>query len=79
MYPRPIPEDARIKRALYVGGVTLVVALATVLGNLLVQARTLGDLPSGVSVREAARRSSHITEYTSRSAAPKSGAASFAH
>ena len=52
---------------------------ATVLGNLLVQARTLGDLPSGVSVREAARRSSHITEYTSRSAAPKSGAASFAH
>jgi rhamnulokinase len=52
---------------------------ATVLGNLLVQARTLGDLPSGVSVREAARRSSHITEYTSRSAAPKSGAASFVH
>ena len=52
---------------------------ATVLGNLLVQARTLGDLPSGVSVREAARRSSHITEYTSRSAAPKHGAASFAH
>jgi len=27
MYPRPIPEDAKIKRALYVGGVTLVVAL----------------------------------------------------
>ena len=52
---------------------------ATVLGNLLVQARTLGDLPSGVSVREAARRSSHITEYTSRSAAPTLGAASFAH
>ena len=24
MYPRPIPEDAKIKRALYVGGVTLV-------------------------------------------------------
>jgi multiple sugar transport system permease protein len=27
MYPRPIPEDARIKRALYIGGVALVVAL----------------------------------------------------
>ncbi|HEX7978383.1 MAG TPA: FGGY-family carbohydrate kinase, partial [Gemmatimonadaceae bacterium] len=52
---------------------------ATVLGNLLVQARSLGDLPEGVSVREAARRSSHITQYTPRSAAPKPGAASFAH
>jgi rhamnulokinase len=51
---------------------------ATVLGNLLVQARSLGDLPAGVSVREAARRSSHITQYTSRSAAPMSGAASLA-
>ena len=52
---------------------------ATVLGNLLVQARALGDLPQGVSVREAARRSSHITEYTSRNAASMHGAASFAH
>jgi len=52
---------------------------ATVLGNLLVQARTLGDLPQGVSVREAARRSSSITEYTPRNAAPLSGAASFVH
>jgi len=52
---------------------------ATVLGNLLVQARTLGDLPAGVSVRETARRSSHITEYTPRSAAPKHGEATFAH
>jgi rhamnulokinase len=52
---------------------------ATVLGNLLVQARTLGDLPQGVSVREAARRSSRITEYTPRNAAPLSGAASFVH
>jgi rhamnulokinase len=43
---------------------------ATVLGNLLVQARALGDLPAGVSVREAARRSSSITEYTPRNAAP---------
>jgi rhamnulokinase len=51
---------------------------ATVLGNLLVQARSLGDLPAGVSVREAARRSSHITKYTSRNAAPMSGAASLA-
>jgi rhamnulokinase len=52
---------------------------ATVLGNLLVQARTLGDLPPGVSIREAARRSSSITEYTPRNAAPLSGAASFVH
>ena len=36
---------------------------ATVLGNLLVQARALGDLPSGVSVRDAARRSARLTEY----------------
>jgi rhamnulokinase len=52
---------------------------ATVLGNLLVQARALGDLPEDVSVREAARRSSRITEYISRKAAPMHGAASFAH
>jgi len=30
---------------------------ATALGNLLVQARTLGDLPHGVSIREVVRRS----------------------
>jgi rhamnulokinase len=36
---------------------------ATALGNLLVQARTLGDLPAGVSVREAARQSSRLTTY----------------
>ena len=52
---------------------------ATVLGNLLVQARSLGDLPVGVSVRDAARRSSRLTEYTSRHAAPDRGAASLAH
>lgn len=51
---------------------------ATVLGNLLVQARTLGDLPPGVTVREAARRSSRITEYHSRHDAPHRSAASFA-
>jgi rhamnulokinase len=36
---------------------------ATALGNLLVQARTLGDLPAGISVREAARQSSRLTTY----------------
>jgi rhamnulokinase len=36
---------------------------ATVLGNLLVQARALGDLPPGTSVRDAARKSAHISEY----------------
>jgi rhamnulokinase len=51
---------------------------ATVLGNLLVQARALGDLPPGVSVRDAARRSSRITEYHSRHGAPHRSAASLA-
>jgi len=51
-------------------------AEATVLGNLLVQARALGDLPPGVSVREAARRSTHIREFTSQPAAPAHGSAS---
>ena len=36
---------------------------ATALGNLLVQARALGDLPAGTSVREAARRSVDTTTY----------------
>ncbi|HEV7994158.1 MAG TPA: rhamnulokinase family protein [Gemmatimonadaceae bacterium] len=52
---------------------------ATVLGNLLVQARTLGDLPAGVSIREAARRSSRIREFTPRHVAPAQGSAAFAH
>ena len=51
---------------------------ATVLGNLLVQARTLGDLPAGVTVRDAARRSSRITEFTSRQNAPHRRAAHLA-
>src|SRR5215207_1189162 len=51
---------------------------ATVLGNLLVQARALGDLPSGVTVRDAARRSARITDYHSRHSAPHGSAASFA-
>ena len=51
---------------------------ATVLGNLLVQARALGDLPAGVTVRDAARRCSKITEYHSRHGAPHRSAASFA-
>ena len=52
---------------------------ATVLGNLLVQARTLGDLPYGVTVREAARRSSRIREFTPRQVAPAQGSTAFAH
>ena len=36
---------------------------ATALGNLLVQARALGDLPAGTSVRDAARRSATLFEY----------------
>ena len=38
-------------------------AEATALGNLLVQARTLGHLPEGVSIRDAARRSFNCVEY----------------
>lgn len=37
---------------------------ATALGNLLVQAFALGDLPAGLSVRDVARRSATIVEYT---------------
>jgi rhamnulokinase len=37
---------------------------ATALGNLLVQARTMGDLPAGQSVRDVARASSTLTTYT---------------
>ena len=49
---------------------------ATVLGNLLVQARALGDLPGHLTLREVARRSTTLTEYlprtvaTSRTASP---------
>jgi hypothetical protein len=50
-----------------------------VLGNLLVQARTLGHLAPGVSVREAARSSTCIREFTSRTGAPVMDAASLAH
>jgi rhamnulokinase len=46
-------------------------AEATVLGNLLVQARALGDLPPGVSVRAAARSSTTIREFTSSPALPR--------
>ena len=51
---------------------------ATVLGNLLVQARTLGCLPPGVSVRDAARSSTRIREFTPRTGAPAWDAASLA-
>lgn len=45
-------------------------AEATALGNLLIQARTLGHLPDGVSVRDVAARSSTLETYepNSRSA-----------
>ncbi len=39
---------------------------ATALGNLLVQARAMGDLPEDVSVRAAARRSADLRTYTPR-------------
>jgi rhamnulokinase len=42
---------------------------ATVLGNLLVQARTMGDLPTGMPIRELARRSSHLVEHSPMSPA----------
>jgi rhamnulokinase len=39
-------------------------AEATALGNLLIQARTMGDLPAGVTIREAAARSSDLRTFT---------------
>jgi len=36
---------------------------ATVLGNVLIQARAVGDLPAGLSLHEAAARSSDLVEY----------------
>jgi rhamnulokinase len=52
---------------------------ATVLGNLLVQARTMEDLPAAVSLRELARRSSRLVEYAPRPPAVNSApTASFA-
>ncbi|HYE95841.1 MAG TPA: FGGY-family carbohydrate kinase, partial [Rubricoccaceae bacterium] len=38
-------------------------AEATALGNLLVQARTMGDLPPGMSLRDVARRSADLRRY----------------
>jgi rhamnulokinase len=38
-------------------------AEATTLGNLLVQARTLGELPAATSIRDAARRSTTTQRY----------------
>jgi rhamnulokinase len=38
-------------------------AEATALGNLLVQARTMGDLPPGVTIRDVARRSADLRRY----------------
>ena len=42
---------------------------ATVLGNLLVQARTMGDVHAGMPLRELARRSSHLVEHSPMSPA----------
>ena len=36
---------------------------ATAMGNLLIQARTMGDLPANTSVREVAKASSELQEY----------------
>lgn len=44
-------------------------AEATVLGNLLVQARTMGDVDAGMPLRELARRSSHLVEHSPMSPA----------
>jgi rhamnulokinase len=39
-------------------------AEATAMGNLLIQARTMGDLPVGASIREIAAASSRLTVYS---------------
>ena len=51
MYPRPIPEDAKIQRALYVGGVTLVVALWLLPGAVLSLPRTSVYCANSAKVR----------------------------
>jgi rhamnulokinase len=51
---------------------------ATVLGNLLVQARALGHLPEGATIREISRRSSRIREFTPRRGPAHAGPTSFA-
>jgi rhamnulokinase len=43
-------------------------AEATALGNLLIQARTLGELPAGRSIREVVRASVELREYLPASA-----------
>lgn len=50
-------------------------AEATSLGNLLVQARTLGDLPPGVSIRDASCLSAPLEHYSPRGAVPHGAAA----
>lgn len=50
-------------------------AEATSLGSLLVQARALGDLPHGVSVRAAACLSAPLAHYAPRGAVPQGAAA----
>jgi rhamnulokinase len=41
-------------------------AEATALGNVLVQARALGDLPTGASLRDVARASAELRAYHPR-------------
>jgi rhamnulokinase len=36
---------------------------ATALGNLLIQARTLGDIPEGIPIREISARSSQLKTF----------------
>ena len=51
---------------------------ATVLGNLLVQARALGHLPPGSTIRDISRRSSRIREFTPRRTSAHAASPSFA-
>jgi Sugar (pentulose and hexulose) kinases len=51
---------------------------ATVLGNLLVQARALGHLPDGETIRSVSRRSSRVREFTPRRTSAHSALTSFA-
>ena len=54
-------------------------AEATVLGNVLVQARALGDLPPGMTVRQVAHRSATITPYTPRNVTSRRATTRAAH
>ena len=54
-----VPQPLFLHRPVAAGPVE-----ATALGNVLIQLRTLGALPQGVSLREVSARSGNVRTYT---------------